>query len=77
MAFDYLAETIALVSFLKVEGLDEYAAKLQEAMDGGATGTEILFRVRHTLKTFATDDLSDTAKARIKKLLEGTAELIK
>jgi hypothetical protein len=77
MAFDYLAETNALISALKVEGLPGEASKLQEAMDGAATGSELLFRVRFVLNSIVDSDISQTAKARVKKLLDGINDLLR
>ena len=77
MAFDYIAETKALISSLTVEGLNEEARKLQESMDGASTGGELLFRVRFALESIVKDSVSETAVARIKKLLDGVNALLK
>jgi len=74
---DYVAETNTLISSLKLEGLVVEAGKLQEAMDAASTGGELIDRVKFELETMSGNPISETAKARIRKLLQGIIEFRK
>jgi len=68
--FDYYLEARDLISRLKSEGDDESASKLRSAMEGGATGTEILMALRfHLAEIIKNIPLRDETRIQASRLL--------
>ncbi len=72
-ARDYYAEARELASHLTDEGFDDWAARLEEAIEGGFTATEILMALRWQAQQLQAARLQISAEAdsRLKLLLAG------
>lgn len=77
--FDYLAEVSRLMDALRVEGLKPEADQLQQCIEAGATGTEILMALRWNLQKMmqSSPSLSDVTKSRARQVLAGIDLLLK
>lgn len=68
--FNYYEEADRLISSLEGEGYDLYAATLRSAIEGGATGTEILMALRfHITEIVKRIPLKSESKIKALKFL--------
>lgn len=69
--YDHYQEAKSIITMLQESSLANYSDLLQNAMDEGATGTEIFMALRWNLENLLKeDDLDDLIKARITRLKE-------
>lgn len=66
--FNYLYEISRLIDAFRREGLETVANQLQQCIDEGSTGTEILMSLLWTLRQAqpAVSSLSDMTRERVK-----------
>ena len=71
MSTDYYSEVRQIIAQLSSEGLSPEANALKEAMEAGATGTEILTRLRWELRQIdaATRPIGLNTKRKIHELI--------
>lgn len=69
--YDHYAETQKLTDMLRKEGLSDYSDALLNAMNDGATGTEIFLALRWNVKKLIdNENCSDVSEMKAKRLLK-------
>ena len=67
--YDHYNEAKSIIAMLQDASLNNYGALLQNAMDEGATGTEIFMALRCNIEKILKEDvLDDATRVRAKKL---------
>ncbi len=75
---DYYAEARAIATSLFEQGQSYWGDKIEDAIAGGATGTEILMRLRFTLRELLEADVvASDDKARAKSLIRQLGRVLR
>ncbi len=75
---DYYAEARAIASCLFEQGESYWSGKIEDAIAGGATATEILMRLRFTLRDLLEADVvASDDKARARSLIRQLGRVLR
>lgn len=71
-AYDYLNEGMEIAEQFRKEGKRDWANKIDSAISGGATSTEIMLALRHHLQQFL--EKGEVCTSRLYMLIQQSAQ---
>ena len=75
--YDYYEEASSLASLLTKDGEDKYATKLNEAIEQGCTGTEILMALKFNIEEILKlSSISEASKKKATNLYDKLVEVL-
>jgi len=77
-SYDYYGKGEAVAQRLEIEGLDQYAKGIRDAIRGGSTATEILVALRWQLRKVLDcgEKLGDQEMIMVKELVEKIDDIL-